>query len=33
MDDKERYTEEHIRTNGECSFNHVCGLPTKDNKE
>ena len=28
-----RHTEEHIRTNGQCCFNHVVGLPTKDKKE
>ena len=22
-----------LKTNGECRFNHVCGLPTKDKKE
>ena len=30
---QEQHTQEHIRTNGECCFNHVCGLPTKDRKE
>ena len=25
--------EEYIRTNGQCRFNHVRGLPTKDKKE
>ena len=31
--DQQRHTEEHIRTNGQCCFNHVVGLPTKDKKE
>ncbi len=31
--DQQQHTQEHIRTNGQCCFNHVCGLPTKDKKE
>ena len=31
--DKERHTQEYIRTNGQCCFNHVVGLPQKDKKE
>ena len=31
--DQEQHTEEHIRTKGQCCFNHVVGLPTKDKKE
>ena len=30
---QQQHTEEHIRTNGKCCFNHVVGLPTKDHKE
>jgi hypothetical protein len=30
--DKEEHTEEHIRTNRQCCFNHVVGLPIKNNK-
>src|SRR6476620_5017516 len=31
--DQQQHTGEHIRTNGKCCFNHVCGLPTKDHRE
>src|SRR4029079_2107373 len=31
--DKQQHTEEHIRTNGQCCFNHILGLPIKNNKE
>ena len=31
--DKEQHTQEYLKTNGQCCFNHVCGLPTKDKKE
>ena len=31
--DQQQHTQEHIRTNGHCCFNHVCGLPTKDKRE
>ena len=31
--DKEQHTQEYIRTNGQCCFNHVCGLPTKDKEQ
>ena len=27
---KEQHTEEHIRTNGKCCFNHAVSLPQKD---
>ena len=29
--DKEQHTEQHIRTNGNCCFNHVVSLPIKNN--
>ena len=28
-----QHTEEYLKTNSQCCFNHVCGLPTKDKKE
>src|SRR6476659_8426458 len=31
--DKEQHTQEYLRTNGQCCFNHIVGLPTKDGKE
>jgi hypothetical protein len=31
--DQQQHREEHIRTNGQCCFNHVVGLPQKDKKE
>jgi len=31
--DQEQHTQEHIRTNGLCCFNHVVELPQKDKKE
>jgi hypothetical protein len=31
--DKQHHREEYIRTNGHCCFQHVVGLPTKDNRE
>src|SRR4029079_3573098 len=31
--DKEQHTQEYLKTNGQCCFNHICGLPTKDGKE
>ena len=31
--DKEQHTQEYLKTNGQCCFNHVVGLPTKDNNE
>jgi len=31
--DKEQHTQEYLKTNGNCCFNHVVGLPTKDGKE
>ena len=31
--DQQQHIEEYIRTNGQCCFNHVFGLPTKDKKE
>ncbi len=31
--DQQQHTEEHIRTNGKCCFNHIVGLPIKDKKE
>ena len=31
--DQVQHTEEHIRTNGQCCFNHAVGLPVKDKKE
>ena len=31
--DKEQHTQEYLKTNGQCCFNHICGLPTKDGNE
>jgi hypothetical protein len=31
--DQQQHTQEHISTKGQCCFNHVVGLPTKDRKE
>jgi hypothetical protein len=31
--DKQQHKEEHIRTNRNCCFNHIVGLPVKDKKE
>jgi hypothetical protein len=31
--DKQQHTDEYIRTNGNCCFNHVVGLPQKDKRE
>ena len=31
--DEQQHTEEYIRTNGQCCFNHIVGLPTKDKRE
>jgi hypothetical protein len=31
--DKEQHTAEYIRTSGQCCWNHIVGLPTKDHKE
>ena len=31
--DKEQHTQEYLKTKGQCCFNHVVGLPTKDNIE
>ena len=31
--DQQQHTQEHIRTNGQCCFNHIVGLPQKDKKE
>ena len=30
---KEQHKEEYHRTNGQCCFNHIVGLPQKDGKE
>lgn len=31
--DSNRHKQEDIRTNGDCCFNHIIGLPEKNNKE
>ena len=31
--DKEQHTQEYLKTNGKCCFNHIVGLPQKDKKE
>jgi len=31
--DKEEHRQEDIRTNGDCCFNHIIGLPTKEGME
>jgi hypothetical protein len=31
--DKVEHKQEHLRTNGYCCFNHICGSPLKDGKE
>jgi hypothetical protein len=31
--DKEQHTQEYLKTNGQCCFNHVVGLPQKDKQE
>ncbi|MGA8565319.1 MAG: hypothetical protein WB587_11265 [Nitrososphaeraceae archaeon] len=31
--DKQHHTEEYVRTNGQCCFNHCVGLPIKDKRE
>jgi hypothetical protein len=31
--DKEQHKQEDIRTNGDCCFNHVIGLPQKDSSD
>jgi hypothetical protein len=31
--DREEHVAEDIKTNGECCFNHIIGLPTKDGIE
>ena len=31
--DKQQHKEEDIRTDGDCCFNHIIGLPTKEGEE
>jgi hypothetical protein len=31
--DKEQHKQEDIRTNGDCCFNHIIGLPQKDGED
>ncbi|CAN5457132.1 hypothetical protein BH18THE2_BH18THE2_21220 [soil metagenome] len=31
--DKAKHKQEHIETKGDCCFNHIIGLPTKDRIE
>jgi hypothetical protein len=31
--DKEQHTQEYLKTNGQCCFNHIVGLPQKDKRE
>jgi hypothetical protein len=31
--DKQQHKQEDIKTNGDCCFNHIIGLPTKEGME
>jgi hypothetical protein len=31
--DKEQHKQEHARTDGDCCFNHIIGLPQKDGND
>ena len=31
--DKQQHKQEDIRTDGDCCFNHIIGLPTKEGEE